>query len=271
MPGELEGRVAIVTGANQGIGAATAIELAARGAGVLVCYLRLDVPDDEPGRPPVYREDRARDGSSVVEAIRAAGGRAEGIEADLLDPEAPARIFDAAERSLGPVEILVNNASGWRKDTFGPAEPDRFGRATSFVSAATFDAQFGVDARGTALLIAEFARRHVERGGSWGRIVSITSGGPSGFPGEVSYGAAKAALENYTMSAAWELGSYGVTANVLHPPVTNTGWVTPKVEAEAIATSPLGRIAQPEDVAHVICLLCSSKAAFITGNRIVMR
>ena len=271
MPSELEGRVAIVTGANHGIGRATAIALAARGASVLLSFLRLDVPDDEPGRPQAYREDRAHDGSAVAETIRAAGGRAESMESDLLDPEAPARLFHTAERSLGPIEILVNNASGWRKDTFGPAGPDRFGRATAPVSAATFDAQFGVDARGAALLIAELARRHVERAGSWGRIVSLTSGGPGGFPGEVSYGAAKAALENYTMSAAWELGRYGVTANVVHPPVTETGWVTPQVEAQAIASSPLAHIAQPEDVAEVVCMLCSPKAGFITGNRIVMR
>ncbi len=267
---ELADRVAIVTGANHGIGAATAIALAKRGAGVLISFLRLDVPDDDPGRPRVYRESRARDGSSVADAIRGGGGRAEAIEADLLDPEMPARVFDAAERFLGPVEILVNNASGWRKDTFTPGRPDTFGRQGNPVTAATFDVQFGVDARGTALLIAEFARRHIERAGSWGRIVSLTSGGASGFSGEVSYGAAKAALENYTMSAAWELGRYGVTANVVHPPVTDTGWVTPEIEAESIAASPLAHIAQPEDVAEVICLVCSPRAGFITGNRIRM-
>lgn len=267
---ELSGRVAIVTGANHGIGAATAIALAGRGAGVLISFLRLDVPDDDPGRPAVYRESRARDGSWVAEAIRDVGGRAEPIEADLLDPATPARLFEAAEASLGPVEILINNASGWRKDTFTPERPDLFGRQSYAVTPATLDAQFGVDARGTALLMAEFARRHVERAGSWGRIVSLTSGGPSGFAGEVSYGAAKAALENYTMSAAWELGRYGVTANVVHPPVTDTGWVTPEIEAASIAASPLPRIAQPEDVAEVICLLCSPKAGLITGNRIRM-
>jgi 3-oxoacyl-[acyl-carrier protein] reductase len=267
---ELADRVAIVTGANHGIGAATAIALATRGARVLVSFLRLDVPDDDPGRPPVYRESRARDGSWVADTIRRGGGRAEAIEADLLDPETSARLFDAAEASLGPVEILINNASGWRQDTFTPGRPDPLGRQSHAVTPAVFDAQFGVDARGTALLIAEFARRHVERAGSWGRIVSLTSGGPSGFSGEVSYGAAKAAAENYTMSAAWELGRYGVTANVVHPPVTDTGWVTPEIEAQSIAASPLAHIAQPEDVAEVICLVCSPRADFITGNRIQM-
>lgn len=267
---ELANRVAIVTGANHGIGAATAIALAGRGAGVLISFVRLDVPDDDPDRPQDYRDARARDGSWVVEAIRRGGGRAEAIEVDLLDRDAPSRLFGAAESSLGAVEILINNASGWRQDTFTPGDPGPFGRQSYRVTPETFDAQFGVDARGTALLIAEFAGRHVERGGSWGRIVSLTSGGPSGFPGEVSYGAAKAALENYTMSAAWELGRYGVTANVVHPPVTDTGWVTPEIEAASIAASPLAHIAQPDDVADVICLVCSPKAGFITGNRIRM-
>jgi 3-oxoacyl-[acyl-carrier protein] reductase len=85
-------------------------------------------------------------------------------------------------------------------------------------SAETFERQFSVDARGAAALIAEFARRHTERGAQWGRIVGLTSGGPNGFPGEVSYGAAKAALENYTMSAAFELGRFGITAtSCTHP------------------------------------------------------
>ena len=77
-----------------------------------------------------------------------------------------------------------------------------------------------------ALLIAEFARRHIARGADWGRIIGLTSGGGLGFPEEVSYGAAKAAQVNYTMSAALELAPYGITANMVHPPVTDTGWVT---------------------------------------------
>ena len=110
---------------------------------------------------------------------------------------------------------LDQNATGWVADTFSATPEDRFGHQQVRVSAETIDRQFAVDARGSALLIAEFARRHVVRGGMWGRIIGLTSGGPTGFPNEVSYGAAKAALENYTMSAAFELAGLGITANIV--------------------------------------------------------
>src|SRR5262249_13322516 len=154
----------------------------------------------------------------VVRAIREAGGEAEAVEADLRDPGTPATLFDAAEAAFGPVEILVNNATGWRQDTFRPAEQDRLGRPLQGLTAETATQLLEVDARGSALLIAELARRHLARGGTWGRIVGLTSGSALGFPDEVSYGAAKAALENYAMSAALELGGYGITSNVVHPP-----------------------------------------------------
>lgn len=157
-------RVALVTGANCGIGAATAIELAARGASVLLTYLRASAPADD-NASPAYREARAADASRLVEAIRASGGRAEALEADLIDTATPARLFDCAEAQLGPVEVLVCNASGWVQDSFGTAERDRFGRPLRAVSVDTFEAQFAVDARATALLIAEFARPpHRSRG-----------------------------------------------------------------------------------------------------------
>ena len=184
-------RVALVTGANCGIGAATGIELAARGATVLLRYLRLEPAGAEGGTPPAYAQQRARDATWVLETIRAAGGHAEAVEADLADPAAPALLLDRAEATLGPVEIVVCNASGWVQDTFTPVRHDPFGRPMQPVTAATFESQFAVDARSTALLIAEFSRRHIARGADWGRIVSLTSGGPDGFPNEVSYGAAR--------------------------------------------------------------------------------
>jgi 3-oxoacyl-[acyl-carrier protein] reductase len=269
---DLSGRTVLVTGANMGIGAASAVSLARRGAAVFVSYLSTRLPEDDSTFPPAYREARMRDGALVVEAIRHEGGRAEVLEADLTDERTPALLFDRAEKALGPVEILVLNATGWqRPDSFSGGSEDRLGRSLRPVTVDLVDAQLAVDARASALLIAEFARRHKGRGADWGRIVALTSAGRDGFPGEVSYGAAKAALESLTLSAAWELGEQGVTANLVHPPVTDTGWVTPEVEREAIANSPLRHYAQPEDVAEVIAYLCSPAAGFITGNRIQMR
>jgi 3-oxoacyl-[acyl-carrier protein] reductase len=266
----MRGRVALVTGANHGIGAATAAMLAGRGAAVLVAYRRVQVPPD-PALPDRYRDARAADASAVVERIRRDGGRAEAVEADLAEQRAAGELFDRAERAFGPVEILVNNASAWTADTFAAATTDRLGRALPRVSARTFDQVFDIDARGAALLIAELARRHIARGASWGRIVGLTSGGPLGFPEEVSDGAAKAAQENLTMSAAWELGAHGITANVVHPPVTDTGWVTDDVERAVGGSREHVHIATPADVAEVIAWLASDAARLVTANVIRLR
>ena len=267
---DLRDHVALVTGANHGIGAATARALARRGARVLVSYLRL-TPEIDPGLPDEYSRHRSADAEQVLSAIRDEGGRAIALEADLADTATPGRLFDVAESELGPVDILINNASGWLADTFVPAEPDRFKRNTTRVSADTFDRQFAVDARAPAALIAEFARRHAARQATWGRIIGLTSGGPNGFPSEVSYGAAKAALENYTMSAAYELASLGITANIVHPPVTDTGWITEDVRRYVDSRPDLIHIAQPREVADIIAFLVSDEAQLITGNVIHLR
>jgi 3-oxoacyl-[acyl-carrier protein] reductase len=261
----LSGRVALVTGANHGIGAATARVLAGLGADVAVTYLRLDEPGDDPGRPAAYGAQRRQGAEATLAAVEATGVRAYATEADLADPATAPRLFDAVEAALGPVAILVNNASGWRKDTFVPGPGDEP------VSAATFDGQFLVDARGGALLIAEFARRHRARGGDWGRVVGLTSGGPMGFPGEVSYGAAKAALENYTMAASVELAGDGVTANVVYPPVTDTGWVTEDVRRFVARSTDHVHVATPDEVATVVGWLCTDEAKLLTGNVIRLR
>jgi 3-oxoacyl-[acyl-carrier protein] reductase len=261
---------AIVTGANHGIGAATATALAQRGCAVLCTFLRIQDPDD-PGSPQAYRDHRALDAHAVVDQIRAAGGRALAVEADLADPATPPMLFDTAEEHLGPVDILVNNATGWLADTFTPAAADRLGRTLRPLTAATWGQQFMVDAMAAALMIAEFARRHVARGAGWGRIIGLTSGGDLGFPEEVSYGAAKAAQGNYTMSAALELAPFGVTANMIYPPVTDTGWVTDAVRQAVAASSTLIHIANPAEVAQVIAYLASDAAALITANTITLR
>jgi 3-oxoacyl-[acyl-carrier protein] reductase len=262
------GHTAIVTGANHGIGAATARALARRGCAVLCTFLRLDDPEETPQE---YRDNRARGGADVVARIEEDGGRAIAVEADLSDPAAPALLFDTAEERFGPVDILVNNATGWLADTFAAAATDRFGRTLQPVTAVTWNRQFTVDAMAAALLISEFARRHIEREATWGRIIGLTSGGSLGFPEEVSYGAAKAAQENYTMSAALELAPFGITANMVHPPVTDTGWVTDAVRGAVEGSRELVHVATPEEVADVIAYLASDAAALITANTITLR
>ncbi|WP_285724449.1 SDR family NAD(P)-dependent oxidoreductase [Psychromicrobium xiongbiense] len=264
-----DSRTALITGANHGIGAATAERLAADGCAVILAFLALEEPDD-PGTPEKLRVNHRQNGSLVAERIRRRGGKALAISADLLDETQIPRLFDAAEQAFGPVDILVNNATASLSDTFQAQSRDWIGRALSPVTAATFDRQFGVDARAGALLIAEFAARLQQRQGSWGRIISLTSGGEKGFPQEVSYGAAKAALVNYTLSASLELSDFGVTANAVHPPITDTGWVTDDVRA-AIAKDPhFFSVAEPNDVAEVIAFLVSDAGRRVTGNIIRM-
>lgn len=263
--------VGIVTGANHGIGAATAERLASRGVAIVITYLRRRVATD-PATPERYQENRMKAGEEVVARITSAGGRAVAMEADLLDATTPTMLFDRAEAEFGPVDILINNATGWASgDSFAADGTDSAGRGTPSVTGELFDRTFGVDARAGALMIAEFARRLIDRGGSWGRIVGLTSGGPNGFPSEVTYGAAKVALENYTMSAATELGRRGVTANMVHPPITDSGWVNDAIREFAATSSEHFHVAEPADVAAVIAWLCTDEARMVTGNVIRMR
>jgi 3-oxoacyl-[acyl-carrier protein] reductase len=264
------GHTAIVTGANHGIGAATAKVLARRRCAVLCTFLRVADPDD-PGTPQAYRDHRAQDAAAVIARIREDGGTAAASEADLSDPATPALLFDTAEEQFGPVDILVNNATGWLADTFEPTRTGRLGRSLRTVTAETWARQFTVDAMGAALMISEFARRHIARQATWGRIIGLTSGGELGFPEEVSYGAAKAAQENYTMSAALELAPFGITANMVHPPVTDTGWVTDAVREQVASNPSLIHVASPDQVAEVIAYLASDAAALITANVLTLR
>ncbi len=237
---------------------------------MLISYLRTSEAADSDS-PESYRRSRAGTAGDILASIRASGGRAVSFEANLDDPGTPERLFDLAESKLGSVDILINNASGWVADTFVDRDRDNHGRKLARVSAETYDRQFSVDARGGSLMISEFARRHLNRSATWGRIIGLTSGSALGFPGEVSYGAAKAALENYTMSAAFELAPFGVTANIVHPPVTDTGWVTDSVREQVKRSSHLVHIAAPEEIAGVITFLCSEEARLITANRLHLR
>lgn len=243
----LKNKVVLITGANHGIGAATARAFAAQGAKLLVSYFGEPAPDE------------------VMQSIRALGVDAAAFECDLADPEAPARVFDRAEASLGPVDVLINNAAHWENDTFDPAADatDWGGRSTPMTDAGRIDRHFAVNVRATALLIAQFARRHAARGASWGRIISITTGGAECFPGEISYGASKNALESYTRAAGKELARFGVTANLIVPGATQTGWITLELEKIILPDVPVGRIEMPKDVADAIVLIASEQARWI--------
>jgi 3-oxoacyl-[acyl-carrier protein] reductase len=260
-------RVAVVTGANHGIGAAIAVALARSGVRVLATFLGMGAVSE----PSTYDTNRASTTEDLVGQVESEGGVAVGLELDLTSEGAAAVIFDTAEQRLGPVSILINNASAWVADTFVDVEEDRLGRPLSRLDESTFDTVFAVDARASALLIAEFAVRHRSHGLDWGRIVGLTSGGPNGFPEEVSYGAAKVAMENFTMSAAFELADRGITANVVHPPVTDTGWVDDEIRRMVAASPEMFHIATPDEVAAVVVFLCSKVADLITANRIHLR
>ncbi len=261
----LQDKVVLVTGANHGIGAATARAFAGQGVRVFLHYLRLP-PTNEEGAA-----QRALDAAEVVQAIRAGGGQAEAQEADLADPAAIPLLFDRAEATLGPVDVVVNNAAvgDGPKDTFVPLPTealDRFERSMATVTAASHDRHFAVNSRAVALMMAEYARRHVARGATWGRIINISTDGAFCFPEEISYGASKAALESYSRSAAIELSRYGITINIISPGPIQTGWMTPEMEANIVRDIPLGRVGQPEDVADVIVFLASEQARWLTGQ-----
>jgi len=160
----LAGRVALVTGANHGIGAATATALAALGADVAATYLRFADDVDDSGRPGEYARQRGQTAAATVASIEASGVRAHAVEIDLADPSSIDRLFNEVEAALGPVSVLVHNASGWRTDSFNPDDADRFGRSRDRVSAETFDAQFHVDARAGACSSLPARRAHCRPG-----------------------------------------------------------------------------------------------------------
>lgn len=279
----LQGKVVLITGANHGIGAATARTLAAEGAAVFINYLRMpplgspvqgNSEDDQPTIPgrALYNARRATPADAVVQAIREHGGQVEALEADLADPATIPLLFDRAEAAFGPVDVLINNADFCEQDTFIPSsqsEPENFapdGFPTYTITPENHDRHFAVNSRAVALMMAEYARRHIARSATWGRIINMSTAGSPGFPGEISYGASKYAIESYSRAAAIELGKFGITVNIVSPGPTQTGWITPEMEARIAADTPLKRIGQPEDVADVIVFLASEQARWLTGQ-----
>lgn len=277
----LDGKVVLITGANHGIGAATAKAFAKQGAKVFINYLRISpemygVSEEEaknavlPGLP-LYHAKRMLTASMVVREIREDGGESESLEADLADPDTIPMLFDVAEEKFGHVEILINNAAYWETDTFIPQIkasfiPNEITKPT--ITKETHDKHFAVNSRAVALMMAEFARRHVKRRARWGRIINISTDGASAFSGEISYGASKHAMESYSRAAAKELGKYGITINIIAPGPIQTGYISGKAEEEIIPSIPMERLGKPEDIADAIIFFASEQASWITGQLI---
>jgi len=227
---DLEGIIALVTGATSGIGKAAVEELGRHGAEIVV-----------------HGRDADR-GSAVVDTITAGGGKARFVAADLTDP---AQVDHLAEQA-GPVDVLVNNAGfSW----FGP---------TADLDVATFDRLFAANVRAAYFLVAALAPTMATRGS--GSIISLASmAGQIGLAGGAAYGATKPTLVAMTRSWAAEFSPSGIRVNAVDAgPVLTNGAAPDRIEALG-ATTLLARPAQLGEIASVIAFLASPKASYVTG------
>lgn len=278
----LEEKVVLVTGANHGIGAATAEAFADQKSKVFLHYLRLPLTEEEESEIEEggaketgrlrYRLNQSRSPDEIIKRVREKGGTIRAREADLSRPQNITKLFDQVEAELGPVEVLVNNAAHCSPDSFVPdrerKEEDKVIKDAPMgsLTAHSCDRHFAVNSRAPALMMKEYAKRHVERDADWGRIINISTDGSSCFPGEASYGASKHALESYSRSAAMELAQFGVTVNIVSPGPIQTGYLNPSQSEREVEEIPLGRLGKPVDVADVIIFLASEQARWLTGQ-----
>ncbi|SAL73123.1 short chain dehydrogenase/reductase family oxidoreductase [Caballeronia peredens] len=231
-------RVAIVTGASRGIGAAIARRLARDGFAVAVNYA-----------------SSAKEADALVAELREAGGAALAVKADVANADDVRRMFEAVEAQLGPVDALVNNAGVLK--TLPLAD----------TSDALYDQTFGINVRGTFNTLREAAARM--NGG--GRIVNFSSTTLAlNMPGYAIYNATKAAVESFTHVFAKELRGRGITVNAVAPgPVATSLFLDGKTDEQIAAFSkmpPLERLGQPEDIASVVAFLVGPDAGWVNGQ-----
>lgn len=241
---KLTGKVAIVTGASKGIGAAIARKLADSGAAVAVNY-----SGDKQGAE-----------RTVLEIVRAAG-KAVAIQADVSKPADVKRLFAETKKAFGSVDVLVNNAGVFQ---FGPLAE---------ITENEFRREFETNVLGTILAIQEALKYFPRTGGSIINISSIASENP--VPNSALYSATKGAIDTITSALSKELGPRNIRVNAVAPGLIDTegnrniGFVGSSAGDALASTTPLGaRFGQPEEVAPVVVFLASDDAAWITGERI---
>ena len=235
---ELSGRIALVTGASQGIGRACALELAKAGATVALA---------------------ARNEAKLAEVageIAAAGGQAAAFALDVASEESIKNGAKSVLERFGKVEILVNNAGITRDDLM------------MRMKRADWDDVLSTNLTGTFLLTQALLRQMMQN--RWGRIVNITSVvGRTGQEGQVNYAASKAGLIGFTRSLAREVASRGITVNAVAPGYIETPMTAvldEKLRTKMIEQVPLGRPGTDTDIANSVVFLSSDKAAYITGH-----